>query len=424
MRRRRALQGIAGALSALPLAGSTACGRAASDGRVQASLWYAYGGKNREVLLALLDEFHRSQRRFFIHATYQGDYFECLAKLRTAIAARAAPTVTHVVGEVLPYLAEAGVLDELGDVERDGALDLVPELAQEKAFFGGRDRPLYGLPFNRSTPIVYYNVPLLERLGLSVPRTWDELRSTAQAATVRSGRSVDRWGFACPVDWWFWIALVGQAGGLVVGPKGEPLLGGEAGVQALRFWQTLVQVDRTMKPPPGRDYNAWQATHSDFLAQRAAMIWTSTAFLRYLEGNAKFPLRAAPLPVRERASVPTGGTLFVMPRGAQPEARAAGLAFLRWMMLPEQANAFATRTGYIPVSRAGIQRLEREGYYRDHPNDRVAIDQLAHAQPWPWSTNLFRIQREAVQPRLEEAVLGRRDPERALEDARRAALDP
>ena len=46
------------------------------------------------------------------------------------------------------------------------------------------------------------------------------------------------------------------------------------------------------------------------------------------------------------------------------------------------------------------------------------------SMPWPWSTELFRVQSEAVQPRLEEAVLGRKDAAIVLEDARRAAVEP
>ena len=77
--------------------------------------------------------------------------------------------------------------------------------------------------------------------------------------------------------------------------------------------------------------------------------------------------------------------MFVMPKGPPRAEQEAAFAFLRWMMQPAQANAWATRTGYIPVSRAGIAELEASGYYRAHPNDRVALDQLACAEPWPWS---------------------------------------
>jgi sn-glycerol 3-phosphate transport system substrate-binding protein len=394
------------------------------DGRVEATLWFSYGGTNREVLLDLVRQFNETQRQFRIVPTYQGDYFEALAKLRTAIAARAAPTVTHVVVEVVPYLAEAGVLEPLGNFEGSDALDLIPALDQSGAFLGGDRRPLYCLPFNRSTPIAYFNRKMLAERGITPPRTWDELRAAALALTVREGGVAVRWGFECPVDWWFWVALVGQAGGTVVEERGGASLGGEAGVRALELWQTLVHVDRTMKPPPGRDYNAWQASNTDFLAGRVAMIWTSTAFLRYLENNASFEVGAAPLPRDVRASVPTGGTLFVVPKGRPRGEQEAGFAWLRWMMQPAQANQWATRTGYMPVSRGGLAELERSGYYTAHPNDRVAIDQLAFATPWPWSTELFRIQREAVQPRLEEAVLSRADARAILAEARKAAEEP
>jgi sn-glycerol 3-phosphate transport system substrate-binding protein len=421
--RRAFLRDVAAGIAAA--ASTSACATQGRDGRAEVSLWFSYGGTNREVLLSLVRRFNDEQARVRVVPTYQGDYFEGLAKLRTALAAKAGPVVTHVVGEVVPYLAEAGALEPLDRFAGAADLDLVPELAQARGFVGGDRRPLVALPFNRSTPIVYYDVALFDELGLAPPRTWDELRATASRLVVRAPNGeTTRWGFECPIDWWFWVALVGQAGGALLDGDGPPLLGGDAGVEAIELWQRLVHDDRTMKPPAGRDYNAWQAANTDFLARRAPMIWTSTAFLRYLEKNASFRVGAAPLPAKVRASVPTGGTMFVMPKGSPPALADAGFSFLRWMMRSKQANEWATRTGYMPVSRAGRAELERSGYYREHPNDHVAVAQLAAAEPWPWAPELFRVQREAVQPRLEEAVLARRDARAALEEARRAAVDP
>ncbi len=170
------------------------------------------------------------------------------------------------------------------------------------------------LPFNRSTPIAYYNRNVFRGLRAVAADDLGQLRATAARLVVRDGASTRRWGFECPIDWWFWAALVGQAGGDVVAPDGTPTLGGEAGVRALRFWQTLVYEDRTMKPPPGRDDNAWQVTNTDFLAGRVAMIWTSTAFLqatwrttRARRGAGKFEVGAAPLPRDVRAWCPRAG---------------------------------------------------------------------------------------------------------------------
>jgi sn-glycerol 3-phosphate transport system substrate-binding protein len=402
-------------------------GAAALAGRRQArrpgeiSLWFSYGGKNRKVLLDLVDRFHAEQSDVRVHATFQGDYFEGLVKLRTGLFVGGAPTITHVVGEVIPYLYEAGVLETLDDVGEDVTADLHPALSQAGTFVDGAAHPLVSLPFNRSTPVAYYNKPLFAQLGLAPPRTWAEMRDVAKACTLRqSDDRVDRYGFECPIDWWFWVALVGQAGGQVIAPDGRVTLGADAGQRAVELWQTMVHADRSMKPPPGRDYNAWEATNNDFLAGRVARIWTSTAFLRYLEDNAPFAVATAPLPAEQRRSVPTGGTFFVVPKGVEGDEREAALRFLHWMMQPAQANAWATQTGYMSVSQRGLAELRREGYFERHPNDAVTLDQLADAQPWPWAPELFRVQREVVQPRLEQAVLERRDAKATLDEARRA----
>jgi sn-glycerol 3-phosphate transport system substrate-binding protein len=421
MRRRALLLGGAAT-------GLVGCGRSLPDeakGRSVATLWFSYGGKNREVLLDLVKQYNQMQARDFILPTYQGDYFEALAKLRTALAANVAPTFTHVVGEVVPYLAEANVLEPLDRGEYEGAdrLDLVPALSQAGGYTGGgaERAPLYCVPFNRSTPIMYANGKLLDEAGLAPPKTWDELRAAAKALTRREGDRPTRFGFEVPVNWWFWVAMVGQGGGSLVADDGEVTLGGAAGERALAFWQRLVHEDKTMRPPPGRDYNAWQATNQDFLAGRAALIWTSTAFLRYLEENAKFPVVAAKLPFDRQPACPTGGTHFVVVRRAPREEKQTAWRFLRWMTEPAQTIAWANRTGYLPVTNAAIRQLTDSGYYAAHPNDRVAVDQLTEAMRWPWSTSLFRVQRDVVEPRLEGAVLGQRPAHEAMEEARAAA---
>lgn len=411
---RRAL--IAGAAAAA-LAGCSKPTR--RDGRVVASLWFSYGGKNREVLLDLVKRFNESQSRVYVEPTYQGDYFEALAKLRTALAAHAAPTFSHVVGEVVPYLARADVLEELDGYEGAKDLALVRELAQSGAYVGGDTHPLVALPFNRSTPIMYVNGAMQDAERFETPATWAELTETAKRLTRRGADF--RWGFEVPISWWFWVAMVGQAGGELVTKEGDPVLGGEAGEKALRFWQELVHVHRVMRPPPGRDYNAWSATNQDFLAGRVPIIWTSTAYLRYLEETAKFPVRAAPLPREARAAVPTGGTFFVLLKEAPRAEKEAAWEFLRWMCAPEQTIAWATRTGYMPVASRAVDQLTTSGYYAKHPNDEVTIKQLAHVDPWPWAPTLFRIQRDVVEPRLEDAVYRNTDAHAVMAEAREIA---
>jgi sn-glycerol 3-phosphate transport system substrate-binding protein len=412
------------ALATMPVLSGAGCRKPSRvNGRLVVSLWYSYGGKNREVLTDLVGRFNRKQSRVLVEATYQGDYYEALAKLRAAIAAGVAPSVTHVVVEVLPYLAEARTLEPLDGYEGARELGLVRELAQEGAFAGGGARPLVALPFNRSIPVMYLNGELLDAERLEPPRSWDELVEAALRFTRRSA-SNPRWGFGVPISWWFWFAMLAQAGGELVDEKGATTFGGDAGVQALAFLQRLVHGERVMRLPPGRDYNAWQVTNQDFLAGRVAMTFMSTAFLRYIEENARFPVVAAPLVANARRAVPTGGTFFVIPASAPLEEKHAAWEFLRFMCAPEQALDFATRTGYLPVAEGATRRLHQSGFFEKHPNDAVAQNELSHVAPWPWSPNLFRLQRDILEPRLEDAVIENRDAKAVLREARELAQRP
>jgi len=402
----------------------SACGARRSSGVEHAALWYSYGGKNREVLERLLARFHADPRRPRIEATFQGDYFESLAKVRTAIAAGAAPAMTHVIAEVVPYLAEAGALEPLDGYEGAADLDLIPAIAQSGSYEGGAARPLVAVPFNRSVPIMYMNGEMLEHAGVSVPRTFEELRAAANALTVRRGADVAVWGFECPVSWLFWVALVASAGGRVVDERGQVTLGGDAGVRALDLWQTLIHRDRVMRPPLGRDYNAWQVGTQDFLSGRAALLWSSTAFLRYIEENARFPVRVAPLPSDVRHAVVAGGTSFVVLRAADAREKRAAWQFLRWMAERDQTIEWATSTGYFPVTRGAVAELARSGYYDAHPNDKVVLGELDAIERWPWSPTLFRVEREIMDPLLEDAVLEGTNAAEALARGRREALSP
>jgi sn-glycerol 3-phosphate transport system substrate-binding protein len=386
-------------------------------GRTVVTFWYAYGDLVRKVLLDLIARFNASQTRVLVKAVHQGDYYEALAKLRTSLAAGVAPSLAHVVLEVVPYLARARVLEPLDDY--DGALDIpfVSALEQHGSFVGAGREPVVAIPFNRSTPIMFANARVLQEERAFPPRTWEELAAVARQLTRRAPNGEMRWGFEVPISWWYWVAMVGQAGGRIVDADGRMSLGNDAGEKAIRFWQRLVRQERVMRPPPGRDYQAWQSSNESFLQARVAMMWSSTAYVRYLEDNARFPVLAAPLPRDVRASVPTGGTMFVLLRSAPDEEKRAAWEFVRWMCDRDQTIEWATRTGYMPVTKPAVDALLERGWYARHPNDRVAYEQLADVDPWPWAPELFRVERDVVEPRLEEAVITGRDAHEVMLDA-------
>jgi sn-glycerol 3-phosphate transport system substrate-binding protein len=94
------------------------------------------------------------------------------------------------------------------------------------------------------------------------------------------------------------------------------------------------------------------------------------------------------------------------------------------MCEPAQAIDWCTRTGYMPVTRRAVAALGENGFYVRHPNDRVAIAELEHAQTWPWAPDLFRVERDIVEPLLQQAVLTGRDAHEVMQEARELAREP
>src|SRR3954462_15633968 len=101
------------------------------------------------------------------------------------------------------------------------------------------------------------------------------------------------------------------------------------------------------------------------------MIWSSTAFVRYLEETADFPVRALPLPRGKQASVPTGGTHFVLLKSAPRELKQAAWRFVRFLLAPDAAAFWSSETGYLPVTQDAPARLQSTGFYARHPNHLV-----------------------------------------------------
>ncbi|HSO31895.1 MAG TPA: ABC transporter substrate-binding protein, partial [Labilithrix sp.] len=102
----------------------------------------------------------------------------------------------------------------------------------------------------------------------------------------------------------------------------------------------------------------------------------------------------------------------------------AAAHFLRFFCETEQAAYLSTRTGYLPITTPAVAKMRADGFFAKHPNDDVAQAQLASVDPWPWEPLLFRIERDIVDPRLEEAVLLDRDAATVLGEARTLAARP
>lgn len=385
------------------------------------TFWYSYGGRNKEVTEELIKRFNESQSDYQVVGSFQGDYFEALAKFRVAVLAKAAPTLIHTIPETLPQLWESGVLENLEPYAKGknpvNLNDYVFALSQDGYWdYIGKKVPLFAIPFNRSTPIMYTNKDMLDKKGVAIPDTWDELRDAAAKLTVIGARGkTEVYGFEVPIDWWFWIAMVHQAGGRLMNEDGTKAVFKKEGAEALQYWVDMVNKYKYMKYPPGKDYNSWTVANNDFINQRAGIIWTSTAFITYLTENSPFKVQCAFLPKKVKRAVPSGGTFFVVWKGAEEKEKEGAWAFLKWMTELDQTIYWSQHTGYMPVRTSAINSSKMAQFYQKNPNFKVSLGQLPYTFTYPFSSALIEIDYDIVVPNLLAPVIGLKSVEEAME---------
>jgi len=349
--------------------------------KIEITYWYAWGDKIGENNENLVKMFNESQDKIHVKAEYQGTYVDLHAKTQAAFAAGNAPEVTQNEISSIGVFAKSGMTQDLTPfIERDDINmdDFNPGL-MGNSYVDGK---LYGLPYLRSTPILYMNTTMLKEAGLDPagPKTWDEFEEYLRALT-EEGKTV---GMTMPVNIWIYEAFIASAGGQMVADDDSKVLFNEkAGVKALEFWKKLAQ-EGVIKVPGGE--TAADVAKQDFANSRAAMIFSSTADLSYNLSVAKekgFELNTAFIPSDKQNAVPTGGANLVMTAGLEKDKQDAAWEFIKFMTAKEQTIYASKFTGYLPSRLSAVESEEMQALYKETPQFKVAVDQLQYGHPRP-----------------------------------------
>ncbi len=383
--------------------------------RVEIEYWYAFGDKIGENNENLVKMFNESQDEVLVKASYQGDYAELHAKTQAAFAAGNPPAVT------LNEIASIGVFARNGMTE-----DLTPFVEQDQIdmddFIPGLmgnsyvDGKLYGLPYLRSTPLLYINATMAKEAGLDPagPKNWTDWEEYARKLTIPGQRV----GMTMPVGIWFYEGFVAQSGGKMLSEDGKKAeFNSAAGIDPVKLWIRMVD-EGILKIPTGDD--ASPLARQDFANQKSGMYFSSTADLTKLldiarEGN--FDLNTTFMPANTTYGVPTGGANLVMIAGQSDEKKEAAWKFIKWMTEKEQTIYASSYTGYLPSRKSAVESEEMQKLYQEKPQFKVAVDQLDYARPRPMETAYPEIG-NIIQNEIKRAILDRSvTPEATLLEA-------
>lgn len=263
--------------------GSTEAAAADNGDKITIEFWHCMGSSNGELIQQITDSFNESQDKIFVKAVHQGSYTDAGTKMQAALAAGEAPVLAQMEIGMLGIFADADQLVDLQkfvDEENYDMSDFMPGLLDASYYDGA----LVALPHSRSVPVLYYNKDRFKEAGLEeAPVTWDDLKADAKALTGNGS-----YGYSCPLDQWYYMSLVMNAGGTIFNETEDGIgFAGDPGTKPLYLWKEMI-ADGTMHVPSGQDYNSSEACRNAFAGGTAAMIQQSSAQLKGLEKTCEF----------------------------------------------------------------------------------------------------------------------------------------
>jgi sn-glycerol 3-phosphate transport system substrate-binding protein len=380
----------------------------------------AVGGPITKIIDGYATDFTRENPDIMVRPIYAGNYVDTLTKAVTATKAGNGPALAVL----LAVDAYSLVDDELilpFDALATGADDKAWLNSFYPAFMrnGEIDGHTWGVPFQRSTVVMYWNKDAFRDSGLDPekpPATWTEHAEFAARTTSREGDRTSRWGVQIPgtgFAYWLFQALAIEAGTELANANGTKVnFNDPACVQALRYWIDLTEKYRAH--PPG--IVDWGLTPRDFLEGNVAMIWHTTGNLANIRANAKFPFGVAMLPAGKRRGSPTGGGNFHLFKGVSASQQAASLRFLKWITSPARAAQWSVDTGYVATRADAWETDAMKQYAAGFPAAAVARDQLEYAVPELCTHDNQRVTR-VLNDELQAALSGGKQPKAALDDA-------
>ncbi len=385
-------------------------------------------GQLANEMQRVVEAFNTGHPDVHVTASYTGSYDDTSVKTRAAMAGGRPPAVVLMSANYIRDYAitgEAAPLDELitrGNQTTDQFMDQFWPALRSNAVEAGH---VMGVPFQNSTPVLYYNVDAFREVGLDPdkpPVTWGEWVDAAKRLTKRDGSQVTRWGLMMnEVEdnlMWLVSGFAMSNGGQYFDADwgGEVYYDEPSTLGAVQFLDDLIHKHRVM-PEGVNDANAMAAA---FFSGRAAMILNSTGALGFVRQNMKMPYRVAFVPRALVNAAPIGGGSLMIPAGNSPERQQAAWTLINWLTSPAVAGRWSRFTGYFAPNRAAYDLPEMQAYLEQYPDARVALDQLRYARPW-FATYQTVPVRKALGDQVQAMLSGRVKPADAVAIGQRKA---
>ncbi|WP_440217017.1 sn-glycerol-3-phosphate ABC transporter substrate-binding protein UgpB [Chromobacterium piscinae] len=392
--------------------------------------WHSMEGSLGDRVNAIAAQFNASQKDYKVVPVYKGQYDESLAAAIAAYRSGNAPAVVQVfeVGTATMIQAKKAV-KPVYQVMADAG-----EKLDEKAFIpavasyysDAKTGHLLSLPFNSSTPVLYYNKDAFKKAGLpdAPPKTWPELAAAAaklKASGMRCGYSTGWQGWVQLENFSAWHSLpfASQDNGFG-GSNATLQFNGPVQVKHIEFLAKMAK-DGTFSYAGRKD----EATLK-FYSGECGIMTGSSGSLANIRKNAKFNFGMGMMPYdpavkgAPQNALIGGASLWVM-AGKSPAEYKGVARFFKMLTSPEVMAKWHQDTGYLPVVNAAYELSRKQGFYDKNPGADIATRQMQNKPPKSYTRGLrlgYMPQiRTVMDEELEEVWTGKKTAKQALDSA-------
>lgn len=394
---------------------------------IEIQFWHAQRGPREETLKKIVDLYNKSQTKFQVIASHKGSYDETMNAGIAAYRSNKQPHILQVYEVGTQTMMLSNAIYPVYNLMKDTGhkIDWKSYLQPVLSYYVSSKGELQSMPFNSSTPIMYYNKDLFKKAGLTgPPKTWDEVGEYTKKL-VASGTE-----YGMTSSWQTWvmienysaihdIPLATKANGFD-GLDTELTINNPMVIKHMERLKTWLDDKRFTYEE--REYKGPQAA---FISGKCAILMDSISAIGALKKNIKFDWDAAPLPVEASMKTPQnsiigGASLWVF-KGLPKEEYQGVADFLAFQANEEMQVIWHKETGYFPISIQAYNKCKADGFYKEEPLQEVGILQLTRKDPTVNSRGIrigsFPQIRDVMNEELEMLWQGKKTAKQALDDA-------
>ncbi len=354
-----------------------------AEAATEITWWHAMDGALGGVVDQITADFNASQSDYHLVAVNKGGYEDTMTAGIAAFRAKNQPNIIQIFDAGAATIINAkGAVKPVQDLleENNVKFDINDYIPGVRYFYADSDGKMIGMPFNSSTPLLYYNKEALAKAGVDVPKTWQEFEEAApklkEAGYIALAQSHSPWIF-------FENFMSRHNLQMATANNGYD----STDVEILYNNDALKDHWQHVKDWKDAGYygyygRAWGANQDAFVQQQVAMWIGSSGSVGGLRKSAQFDFGTSTLPYWKgvgdapKSTFIGGASLFAF-SGHSAEEDAGVAAFFQFLTKPETQYYWHKETGYVPITNAAYELAKKDGYYKESPDAEVGIQQLS-----------------------------------------------